>query len=109
MGLAQRAERQFMWNGHLLKDFLTPQLKRFSLPLVHGCKHLIRSQNLGFDILNNLNPILFPVISINQVNLGSTFTWALISRRSVQRAGTRLYCRGIDKTVSFSIVCTFWK
>lgn len=43
MGLAQRAERQFMWNGHLLKDFLTPQLKRFSLPLVHGCKHLIGS------------------------------------------------------------------
>lgn len=43
----------------------------------------------------------FAVISINQVNVNnSTFMWALISRRSVHRAGARLSCRGIDKDVS---------
>lgn len=43
----------------------------------------------------------FAVISINQVNVNnSTFMWALISRRSVYRAGARLSCRGIDKDVS---------
>lgn len=43
----------------------------------------------------------FSVISINQVNVNNNnFTWALISRRSVNRAGTRLFCRGIDINVS---------
>lgn len=38
-----------------------------------------------------------PVVSINQVNVNNnTFSWILISRRSVQRAGTRLFSRGID-------------
>lgn len=46
------------------------------------------------------------VVSINQVNVGSTFTWALITRRSVHRAGTRLFCRGIDKDVSIDIKTT---
>lgn len=41
------------------------------------------------------------VISINQVNVNShQFSWILISRRSVQRAGTRLFSRGIDENVS---------
>lgn len=52
-------------------------------------------------IYSNENFIYFPVISINQVNVNnSTFTWALISRRSVNRAGTRFFRRGIDKDVS---------
>ncbi|XP_031625272.1 phosphatidylinositide phosphatase SAC1 [Contarinia nasturtii] len=73
-GMAQRADSRFMWNGFLLKDFLTTSLRRFCLPIVHG------------------------FISINQVNVNnSTFTWALISRRSVYRAGTRFFRRGIDK------------
>lgn len=43
------------------------------------------------------------VISINQANVNnSTFTWALISRRSIERAGTRFFRRGIDKDVSKS-------
>lgn len=37
------------------------------------------------------------VISINQVSInGHYFSWILISRRSTKRAGTRLFCRGID-------------
>lgn len=40
------------------------------------------------------------VISINQVNVNNHhFSWILISRRSVQRAGTRLCSRGIDENV----------
>lgn len=40
------------------------------------------------------------VVSINQVNLNnSSFAWILISRRSVHRAGTRFFRRGIDKNV----------
>lgn len=39
-----------------------------------------------------------PVISINQVVInGNQFVWTLITRRSTQRAGTRLFCRGIDQ------------
>lgn len=44
------------------------------------------------------------------MNVGSTFTWALITRRSVQRAGARLFSRGIDKRVIFSYFWfTIWK
>jgi phosphatidylinositol 4-phosphatase len=31
---------------------------------------------------------------------GHQFTWSIISRRSIQRAGTRLFYRGIDQHVS---------
>lgn len=44
--------------------------------------------------------IFSAVVSINQVNVNnSTFMWALISRRSIYRAGTRFFCRGIDNNV----------
>lgn len=61
--------------------------------------------NSNSPITSNLTwffpDIFLTVISINQVNVNnSTFTWALISRRSVQRAGTRFFARGIDKNVS---------
>lgn len=43
------------------------------------------------------NFIFLLVISINQVSINShVFSWILISRRSTRRAGTRLFCRGID-------------
>lgn len=98
--MAQRADRRFMWNGHLLKDFITPSLRRFCLPLVHGCMYLI-VQLICYCFIYFKPFILIAVISINQVNVNnSTFTWALISRRSIYRAGTRFFRRGIDKDVS---------
>ncbi|XP_017060093.1 phosphatidylinositol-3-phosphatase SAC1 isoform X1 [Drosophila ficusphila] len=72
-GLLQRAEQRFVWNGFVLRQFNCDKMEKFQLPLV-----------LGF-------------VSINQVQInGQTFFWSIITRRSVQRAGTRLFCRGID-------------
>ncbi|XP_055709500.1 phosphatidylinositol-3-phosphatase SAC1 [Phlebotomus papatasi] len=74
MGLLERADTRFVWNGFLLKDFQRFDCRKFNLPII-----------LGF-------------VSINQVNVnGNSFTWTLITRRSVHRAGTRLFCRGIDQ------------
>lgn len=41
--------------------------------------------------------VFFPVVSINNVTInGKSFTWTLISRRTVHRAGTRMFKRGLD-------------
>lgn len=75
LGLAQRADQRFVWNRNLMQTFLRPELRQYCLPLI-----------LGF-------------VSIHQVNVnGHYFSWILISRRSIQRAGTRLFSRGIDHT-----------
>ncbi|XP_066143356.1 phosphatidylinositol-3-phosphatase SAC1 [Euwallacea fornicatus] len=72
--LLERADSRFVWNLHLLEQFQDPTFRRFALPLM-----------LGF-------------VSINQcVVNGRNFMWALISRRSVLRAGTRWFRRGIDR------------
>lgn len=70
-----RADQRFLWNGHLLKQFcVSPDCSNFALPLLHG------------------------FISINQCCLnGKPFSFTLISRRSCNRAGTRLFCRGVDE------------
>lgn len=73
-GLLERADTRFVWNGVLLRNFNCPDMKKFALPLI-----------LGF-------------VSVNQVTInGHTFYWSLISRRSIQRAGTRHFSRGIDE------------
>lgn len=80
MGLYDRADMRFIWNGFLLKSFQKFDLKKYCLPII-----------MGF-------------VSVNQVNVnGNNFSWILISRRSIQRAGTRLFCRGIDQNVSILI------
>lgn len=77
--LAARAEPRFVWNGSLLANCRVADgdaavLRHFALPLVHG------------------------FVSVHALNVnGQPFTWALVSRRSVQRAGTRLFMRGIDE------------
>ncbi|CAD7090352.1 unnamed protein product [Hermetia illucens] len=72
-GMLDRADERFVWNGHILKNFKCPEMRRFALPLM-----------VGF-------------VSINQANVnGYSFVWTIISRRSVNRAGTRLFSRGID-------------
>uniref|UniRef100_A0A336KBA1 Phosphatidylinositol-3-phosphatase SAC1 n=1 Tax=Culicoides sonorensis TaxID=179676 RepID=A0A336KBA1_CULSO len=79
MGFAERADQRFVWNKHLMGSFLRPDLRQYCLPII-----------LGF-------------VSIHQVNVnGHYFSWILISRRSIYRAGTRLFSRGIDHTGSVS-------
>lgn len=74
--LSERADGRFVWNGHLLKGYRGPECRNFCLPIVHG-----------FVAVNN--------VTVN----GYNFSWILVSRRSVQRAGTRLFRRGIDRYV----------
>ena len=75
MSLNERAEQRFVWNQHLLQDLILHQeAGQFCLPLMHGF-------------------ICIKQCSIN----GEWFTWSLVSRRSVYRAGTRMWTRGIDK------------
>ncbi|XP_041974795.1 phosphatidylinositol-3-phosphatase SAC1 [Aricia agestis] len=73
MSLASRADSRFLWNGYLLKDYTDQQFSRFALPIIQG-----------FVSVNN--------VSIN----GHHLTWSLVSRRATDRAGTRLFMRGVD-------------
>ncbi|XP_050296050.1 phosphatidylinositol-3-phosphatase SAC1 [Anthonomus grandis grandis] len=68
----ERGDHRFIWNKFLLEQFSS--FKRYALPLMHG------------------------FVSINQCLInGNDFKWTLISRRSIYRAGTRWFRRGIDK------------
>uniref|UniRef100_A0A672GT05 SAC1 like phosphatidylinositide phosphatase n=1 Tax=Salarias fasciatus TaxID=181472 RepID=A0A672GT05_SALFA len=74
MSLIERADQRFVWNGHLLREFLAqPELHRFVFPVVHG----------------------FVSVNSSCIN-GKVFEWILISRRSCFRGGVRYYVRGID-------------
>uniref|UniRef100_A0A674DV53 SAC1 like phosphatidylinositide phosphatase n=1 Tax=Salmo trutta TaxID=8032 RepID=A0A674DV53_SALTR len=69
MSLLERADQRFVWNGSLLREFLTqPEV---------------------------LDPDPVVVMKPCRVN-GKIFEWILISRRSCFRAGVRYYVRGID-------------
>ncbi|KAF9420528.1 hypothetical protein HW555_003278 [Spodoptera exigua] len=73
MSIANRADPRFLWNGFLLRDFSHQQFSRFTLPIIQG------------------------FVSINNVTVnGHALTWSLVSRRSVDRAGTRFFMRGVD-------------
>lgn len=72
--ILSRADQRFVWNRHLLRGFRSPELMNFALPIIHG------------------------FVSINQVVInGHSFSWSIISRRSIYRSGCRLFKRGIDK------------
>jgi len=75
MPMIDRSDENFVWNHHLLKDLSSrePEFKKYCLPIIHG------------------------FVSIKSVTVnGNTFSWTLISRRSVHRAGTRLLIRGVN-------------
>lgn len=69
-----RADQRFVWNGNLLTPFKGLYIQKFCLPLIHGFI------SINFCVIN-----------------GHSLNWSIVSRRSVQRAGTRLHRRGIDK------------
>ncbi|KAF5274095.1 hypothetical protein FQR65_LT04493 [Abscondita terminalis] len=71
--LLERGESRFIWNNSLFNGF-GHEFHKFCLPLIHG----------------------FIEINDFQIN-GYNYSWTLVSRRSIHRAGTRLFRRGIDK------------
>lgn len=72
--LFERADPQFVWNGHIMRELVQqPELGKFCLPVIHGFLS-IRSCTINNKALD----------------------YILISRRSVFRAGTRFYVRGLD-------------
>uniref|UniRef100_A0A671USU7 SAC1 like phosphatidylinositide phosphatase b n=1 Tax=Sparus aurata TaxID=8175 RepID=A0A671USU7_SPAAU len=74
MSLLERADQRFVWNGHLLREFIAqPELHKFVYPVIHG----------------------FITMKSSCIN-GKVFEWSIISRRSCFRAGVRYYVRGID-------------
>lgn len=40
LGLYERADNRFVWNGNLLKHFKKSDAKKYCLPLVLGCKFI---------------------------------------------------------------------
>ncbi|CAG9860329.1 unnamed protein product [Phyllotreta striolata] len=72
--LFERADQRFVWNGNLLYSFKGFSIHRFCLPLMHGFV------SINFCVVN-----------------GHSLNWSIVSRRSIQRAGTRLHRRGLDK------------
>lgn len=65
LSLYERADERFIWNSHILRDFVVqPELRRFTVPIVHGFVSILGS-------------------TIN----GNSFSFVLISRRSAYRAG----------------------
>jgi len=72
--LYNRADKQFVWNKHLLKPFLSNiRMHCYALPIIHG------------------------FVCCNPCSIsGHKFNWSIISRRSTDRVGVRLFTRGID-------------
>ena len=70
----ERADQRFLWNKHALSSFYNhPDCHRFALPLIHG------------------------FLGVREVSLpNGKLKYVLISRRSVLRAGTRFWTRGLD-------------
>jgi len=70
----ERADQRFLWNRSLLEPFLNdPSLAQYALPIIHG------------------------FVAMHKVEIDEhSFLYAVISRRSTRRAGTRLFIRGID-------------
>eukprot|EP00736_Rhodelphis_marinus_P001238 Rmarinus@m.16565 len=69
-----RADARFFWNSHLLKDFVSPELKKFVTPMMSGFVQETAGVVLG----------------------DTSVTMLLITRRSRWQQGTRFNMRGLD-------------
>uniref|UniRef100_A0A914VT28 Phosphatidylinositol-3-phosphatase SAC1 n=1 Tax=Plectus sambesii TaxID=2011161 RepID=A0A914VT28_9BILA len=74
MPMHERADERFVWNRHVCAEIsMQPELYRYALPIIHG------------------------FVGIRRCHLGQhSFQLTIISRRSVYRAGTRFYMRGVN-------------
>ncbi|XP_058127814.1 phosphatidylinositol-3-phosphatase SAC1 [Anopheles ziemanni] len=72
--IMHKSDKRFVWNVGLLECMAgSLELARYTLPIIHG------------------------FVSINNVVINDrVVSWILVSRRSVEHAGTRLFCRGIN-------------
>jgi hypothetical protein len=86
--MIDRADPRFVWNNHLIYPFQTGRFANFCLPIIHGY-------------------VSVESIYINQ----RSFDWAIISRRSVHRAGTRYFLRTVLEIFSnlAFIIRTIWQ
>lgn len=107
MPLHDRADSRFVWNTYLLQDLNSrPEQYKFCLPIIHGC--ILKSNGLRNYICFVCDICIFlnaaSVVTLNTITVtGSTsFNLGIVSRRSVHRAGTRLFSRGIDSTGNVS-------
>ncbi|KAL6058900.1 Phosphatidylinositide phosphatase SAC1 [Balamuthia mandrillaris] len=73
--LWEKVDPRFFWNKHLSKDLIANQLDQWILPLMMGYIHIENDIRLG----------------------DSVFDYVLISRRNLNRAGTRYNVRGVDE------------
>ncbi|KAK0425805.1 hypothetical protein QR680_009396 [Steinernema hermaphroditum] len=74
LSLMERADDRFVWNRYLSAQFIADgRLGKYTLPIMHGFVGIRRA-------------------AVN----GNTFQLAIISRRSVYRAGVRFFMRGVN-------------
>ena len=85
----KRADDRFFWNRFIQSDFINFR-QGSSGPLRQQGR-----QQSGIDAF--ILPVIFGMLDIVQTSVkGSPFTFALITRRSRFRGGTRYFSRGID-------------
>jgi predicted NUDIX family NTP pyrophosphohydrolase len=88
--LWKRADDRFFWNRFIQSDLIDFRLAAND---VHGVRY---GQQPGADPY--ILPVIFGMLRITPAKVKSTsFTFALITRRSRHRGGTRYFSRGIDE------------
>ncbi|KAF7119144.1 hypothetical protein CNMCM5793_008884 [Aspergillus hiratsukae] len=86
----KRADDRFFWNRFIQSDFID-----FSLG-AHDATSMRYGPQPGVDPF--ILPVIFGMLRITPARVKSTsFTFALITRRSRHRGGTRYFSRGIDE------------
>ena len=86
--LWQRADDRFFWNKYVQSDLI-------DFANGKGVRHLTGHQ-AAMDPF--ILPVMFGMLRITRVRIKSTpFTFALLSRRSRYRVGTRYFTRGMDE------------
>ncbi|EUB61703.1 Phosphatidylinositide phosphatase SAC1 [Echinococcus granulosus] len=91
MSLFERADKQFLWNNIQLQDWS------------QVLEAAAESSGLPFNISNYLTPVILGFVGILKASnspesIGRVASYAVISRRAVNRAGTRYFARGLDSS-----------
>ncbi|KAI5309725.1 hypothetical protein KEM55_002554, partial [Ascosphaera atra] len=90
--LWKRADDRFFWNRHVLSDLISFREGSVSRG---GSAGGANPNTHGIDPF--ILPVIFGMVDITHTAVNAhPFTFALISRRSRHRAGTRYFSRGID-------------
>lgn len=88
-----QANKEFVWNRALLGDLTKPELASWCVPVILGCEYY----KVLLETIQKINVVfVFLVIGYIEDELRKPFKMVLISRRSCERAGTRMHMRGAD-------------